>query len=131
MRVLSYSALAVTLLLPLVGCAGGPSSGAPPRDQNVITLAEIEATEAETAAQVIQQLRPRWMMRNRGVRTFGEGAEAYPKVITDESPPREVEFLLQIRKQTIQEIRYLDPREATFKFGTGYSAGVFLITTKR
>jgi hypothetical protein len=46
-------------------------------------------------------------------------------------PPREVEFLLQIRKQTIQEIRYLDPREATFKFGTGYSAGVFLITTKR
>ena len=131
MRVLSNSALAVTLLLPLVGCAGGPSSGAPPREQNLITLTEIESTEAETAYQLLQQLRPRWMMRNRGERTFAESGADYPKVVMDEFPPREFEFLLEIRKEVIQEIRFIDPREATFLYGTGYSAGVVKITTKR
>ena len=49
----------------------------------------------------------------------------------DDFPPREIEFLHQIRKETIREIRYLDPREATFKYGTGYTAGVFVVTTRR
>ena len=123
------------LLLPILvaSCSGGGSgSGSPaPRDNNVITLAEIEATDATTAYQIVQQLRPRWMIRNRGQRTFNESGADYAKVIVDDMPPREFDFLRELRRDTLQEIRYLDPREATLLYGTGYNEGVIKVTTKR
>jgi len=116
----------------LVGCAGGggPSTQTP-RDYNVITLEEIEATEAITAYQIVQQLRPRWMVRNRGDRSFAVDDSDYAKVIVDEMPPREFDFLRELRREVLQEIRFLEPRDATLLYGTGYNAGVIKVTTKR
>jgi len=119
------------LSLLLGSCSGGGSRSASPRDYNVITLAEIEATEATTAYQIVQQLRPRWMIRNRGQRTFSETDADYAKVIVDEMPPREFDFLREIRRETLQEIQFLDSREATLLYGTGYNAGVIKVTTRR
>jgi hypothetical protein len=116
----------------LAACAGGGGSGSPaPRDYNVITLAEIEASQAETAYQLVQQLRPRWMIRNRGDRSFSVDAADYAKVIVDELPPREFDYLRELRRGTLQELRFLEPREATFLYGTGYNAGVIQVTTRR
>jgi hypothetical protein len=112
-------------------CATGPSSGAPQEDRNVISLSEIQSTEAEDAYQIIQQLRPRWFVRNRGVRTFSEGNLATLRVVVDNLPPREIEFLHQLAREILQEIRFLDSREATFKYGTGHDAGIIEVTTKR
>jgi hypothetical protein len=120
-----------SLMLLASACATGPSSGAPQGDRNVISLSEIEATDAESAHQIIQQLRPRWFVRNRGVRTFVEGNEATLQVVVDNLPPREIEFLHQLARDIHQEIRFLDSREATFKYGTGHDAGIIEVTTKR
>ncbi|MFC1660157.1 hypothetical protein ACFL3S_01650 [Gemmatimonadota bacterium] len=122
--------LSAVLLLSLTACAGGPSSGAPPRDQNAISFTEIEATHAETAYQVVQQLRPRWMVRNRGQRSIEEGPSDFPRVIVDDLPPREFDVLRQLPKDALQELRFLDAREATFLYGTGYNAGVIKVTTR-
>jgi hypothetical protein len=121
----------IGLLLLLPACATGPSSGGPPRDQNLITLAEIEETQAETAYHLVQKLRPRWMVRNRGRRSVTDGPADFARVVLDDLPPREFEFLREIAKDSVHEIRFLDAREATFLYGTGYNAGVLKVTTRR
>jgi hypothetical protein len=131
MRAAARFLLIGPILFLASACASGPSSGAPPPDRYVITLAEIQATEAETAYQIIQQLRPRWFVRNRGVRTFAAGGEATLRVVVDELPPRELEFLYQLPREILQELRFLDAREATFKYGTGHDAGIIEVTTRR
>jgi hypothetical protein len=119
------------LLLLLPACATGPSSGGPPRDQNLITLHEIEETQAETAYHLVQQLRPRWMVRNRGQRSVADGPADFARVVLDDLPPREFDFLREIAKESVYEIRFLDAREATFLYGTGYNAGILKVTTRR
>lgn len=132
MRVPWTTALVLSIPALFTACATSTPPGiTTPRDPNVITLEEIEATQAETAYDIIQQLRPRWMVRNRGQRTFNETAADYAKVVLDELPPREFDFLREIPRATIREMRFLEAREATYLYGTGYNAGVIKVTTKR
>jgi len=132
MRVPWTTALVLSIPALFTACATSTPPGiTTPRDPNVITLEEIEATQAETAYDIIQQLRPRWMVRNRGQRTFNETAADYAKVFMDELPPREFDFLREIPRATIREMRFLEAREATYLYGTGYNAGVIKVTTKR
>jgi hypothetical protein len=122
----------VSLAAPLLACATGRGQGSGvQRDSNVITLAEIEATVAETAFQIVQQLRPRWMIRNRGQRSFAVSAADYARVIVDDMPPREFDFLREIRRENITEIRYLSPSEATLLYGSGYNEGVIKVKTRQ
>jgi hypothetical protein len=120
-------------LASLAACAGssGPGTGSASGNRDVITLAEIRETEAVTAYQIIQELRPRWMNRNRGERTFFEDGADFAQVVVDGMPPREFNFLHELPREVILEIRFLSPRDATFKYGTGYNAGVLEVTTKR
>lgn len=116
---------------PLVACAGAGGPGAvAPRDPEIITLQEIQATQAQTAYEVVQQLRPRWMLRNRGDRSFSEGAADFTKVSVDGMPPREFDHLKEISKTVLVEIRRLSPSEATMLYGTGFNAGLIKVTTR-
>ena len=132
MRVSLTPVLLVAFPSILAACGGGAAPGtAAPRDENLITLEEIEATQAPTAFDIIRQLRPRWMVRNRGQRTFNETEADYAKVFVDEMPPREFDFLREIPRGTIFEMRFIEPREATYLYGTGYNAGVVKVITRR
>jgi hypothetical protein len=128
-----WTPVAIVLISALLAACvqSTPPGVTTPRDQNVITLEEIEATQAETAYDIIQQLRPRWMVRNRGNRSFNTTDADYAKVFVDELPPREFDFLRDIPRATILEMRFLEAREATYLYGTGYNAGVVKVTTKR
>ena len=119
----------LALLAACAGSGSGPSR--PQSDRNVISLAEIEETEARDAYEVVQQLRPRWMVRNRGQRTMFEDGADFAKVVVDEFPPREFDVLREIPRETIFEIRFLEPREATFLYGSGYNEGVVKVITKK
>jgi len=126
------SVLAFSLLASLGACAGsGGGGGSSSGSRDVITLAEIQETEVGTAYDVVQVLRPRWMIRNRGTRSFGEGSADFPRVMLDDLPPREFNFLREIPREVLQEIRFLSAREATFLYGTGYNAGIIKVMTKR
>jgi hypothetical protein len=123
--------LTLTTLL-FAACATGRSrAGGPQSNENVITLAEIQTTEARNALEVVQELRPRWMKRNRGARSFADGPADFTRVVVDELQPDDFNVLEGIPRELIAQIRYLDAREATFRYGTGYTAGIIVVTTKR
>lgn len=131
MRNLNVLPLALLLSGLVAACATAGDQGPEGRNPDVITLAEIEATEARTAFDIVQQLRPRWTVRNRGSRSFSTGVADNTRVVLDDLPPREFDFLREIDREMIQEIRYLSPREATFLYGTGYNAGIIEVITKK
>ncbi len=121
------------LAVPLLGCASGPTSGAgTPRDSELITLAEIEATQAQTAYQIVQQLRPRWMAtQHRGARSFSSSQQDYVRVVVDDMAPRELAHLGEISRDALLELRFLSAREATLLYGTGFNEGIIKVKTRR
>jgi hypothetical protein len=121
--------LTVLIVMAAVGACStaGKSTGG---DQSIITLQEIQDSQAINAYQIIRQLRPRWMTRNRGQRSVFEDEADFARVKVDEFPPREWDHLREIPREAIREIRFLEPREATFLYGTGYNAGLVRVLTK-
>ncbi|NJD18192.1 MAG: hypothetical protein FIA95_02775 [Gemmatimonadetes bacterium] len=116
----------------LCACGGGGARGTETqRNLDVITLQEIEAAQVETALQLVQQLRPRWMMRSRGDRSLSTNEADRIRIVVDGMAPREFEYLAELPKGVLLELRFLPPREATMLFGTGFNSGVITITTKR
>jgi hypothetical protein len=102
----------------------------PRRDPNVITEAELVSRSALTARQVIEQLRPQFL-RVRGTTTLGNAQTSdVIWVYFDGTRMGTLEVLNNIGAHEIREIRYLNPSEATNRYGTGHVQGAILVTRK-
>lgn len=143
MRVrMSKTVTAVTLLASVACASGGGSSGGgstagrsrPTADRNVILESEINsrAPDAGTALQVIQKLRPE-MLRTRGTASPMDrtGESVQPKVYLDNIEYGTLSALTNVNASQISEIRFVNARDATTRWGTGHLGGVILIMTKR
>jgi hypothetical protein len=95
--------------------------------ENVLTAEEIAPHDMSTALELIQQLRPHWL-RTRGIRSFG--GPVFPRVIVDALTPQGISILETIHRDSILEMRYLTPQEATLRYGTGFPAGAIVVRTK-
>ena len=104
------------------GSAGGGGSPAPRRDSNVITAEEVAGANASTAFAIIRQLRPAWLMTRGGTE---------PIAYVDGRKYATLQDLENIGVELIREIRYLDSRDATMRFGTGHTAGAIEVITRR
>lgn len=115
-------------LLVLGGCAsaGGPASTSGNRD--VLTEADLSGMDELSVYGAIRRLRPSWL-RPRGQSTLN--ANEAIRVYLDGGFFGEVRALLDMPLQGVQEVRYLDSRQATLRFGTGHTAGAILVTSKR
>lgn len=128
----SWAPLALVALAgPLYACGGGAASEGSQRNADVIALEEIQAAQGGTAYEIVQELRPRWMTRNRGPRSLTDEPADYTKVSVDGMPPREFDHLREIPRNVLFELRLLSPREATFLFGTGFNVGLIKVTTRK
>jgi hypothetical protein len=132
--------------LVMAGCAGGGSSatsGSPrpvTRNSNLITQQEIAQGQYSTALDIVQSLRPEMMrtrastLSNPSTRT-GISAETASSinvvVFSDDTRLGEVGSLASIPAGTVQEIRYINARDATTRWGTGYGSGVIQVITKK
>jgi hypothetical protein len=99
----------------------------------VITEAEIGASAYQNALEVVQNLRP-GMLIPRGVGSDASGmtAASIPIVIyMDDVRLGEPASMVNIPASRVKEIRFMNSRDATTRFGTGHSSGVILVTTKR
>lgn len=91
----------------------------------VLTDAEITRGGTRTAYEAIQRLRPWYLSLTRARGASGERA-----VYVDGIRLGGLETLRGIPASDVREVRSLDAREATLRFGTGHSAGAIVVVTR-
>lgn len=126
------TALVFALGMFLAACGGGGGSSqatTTPRpvrgSSDVITEAEINAGVYQNALEIVQNLRPN-MMRPRA------GAGAQPvRLYLDDVRMNDLTGLATVPAGRVKEIRFINARDATTRWGTDHDSGVILVTTKR
>lgn len=130
------SILVMVAVVGSVACGGTRASQEvrPSGDRDVISEPEISsrASDAANAYQVIQRLRPQ-MLRIRGLASPMDrtGESVQPKVYLDNVEYGTLAQLQNVNATQIREIRFVNSRDATTRWGTGHMGGVILILTKR
>lgn len=138
-------AMVLATLAVAVGCSstGSVSETGAMRSMrgsaNLITEQEIAAGSYSTALDVIENLRPA-MLRPRAssltstaVAGTSQNMAASVNVIcyVDEVRLGETSNLRSIPAQQIREVRYINARDATTRWGTGHGSGVVQVITKK
>jgi hypothetical protein len=130
------SIVVVVALAASVACGGSRRSNdlRPSGERDVIFEPEISsrAPDAANAYQIIQRLRPQ-MLRIRGLASPMDrtGESVQPKVYLDNVEYGTLGQLQNLNANQIREIRFVNSRDATTRWGTGHMGGVILILTKR
>jgi len=114
-------------LLGIAGCAMPRPEATPPiASRDLLTGEEIRGTTATDAFEAILLLRPGYLRRH-GVSYVDSSPVVYIDGIRA-SDPREAHG---VRAAAIADIVFLNPRDATIRYGTGHTGGAVLISTKR
>lgn len=116
----------------LAGCARAAHTSTPPgaelrRDRDALTAEEIQASTHTDALGVVRTLRPAWL-RSRGPESFRGGAGVV--VYVDGRRAGGIGSLRELQAAAIRGMRYLDPAEATQRYGTDHAAGVIEVTSR-
>ena len=124
------------LVLVLAGC-GAAATASGGGNSNLITSEQLREADPEglSVYQIIQRDRPLWLRAGRGAPTLGNAAggavsSAFARVVVDGVAHGGFDDLRSMRGSDIDEIRYLNARDATTRFGTGYVSGAILVRTR-
>jgi len=110
-------------LIVLTACSSTQSASPKPRtNRNVITAEEIATISVSDAWDVVDRLRPAFLKTH--------GTLTPPVVYLDGMPDGELEALHRIQPASIQSIQFLDPLQATQRYGRAAGGGALLVTTK-
>ncbi|MEJ2186481.1 MAG: TonB-dependent receptor plug domain-containing protein [Gemmatimonadota bacterium] len=112
------------------GCA--TTQAGRPANANVITQEEIQKTPgASTAYDVVRLLRPQFLYR-RGVQSVRQPVDPSAGILVyvDGSRVGGVDELKSIPSDDVEEIRWVNARDATTMYGTDHGYGVIAVTTK-
>lgn len=101
-----------------------------PSSREVLREEEIAATSAVTAFDAVRLRRPAFL-QTRGPKSFTTIRSVYAVVYLNDMFYGEIESLNNIAALDIKEIQWIDPSDATIRWGTGHSGGVILVITKR
>jgi len=118
--------LAGLLSLLLIGaCASGGAEGRERRSANLISAEELaDAPTMGDAWEVIELLRPNWL-RGRG------GRGATPVVFINGQRFGDLSSLRGLPTADLESVRYINARDATVRYGTGYPGGIIDLRTRR
>lgn len=137
------------ILIATAACAGRsapPADGAPspaPSTRvmaDLITEAEISKTAYSNALEIVQSLRPNMLRVRPTTLTPTRDPTGFPDVAAsnagvvayfDEVRLGEVSQLSTIPTLRILEIRYINSRDATTRWGTGHGAGVIQVISRK
>jgi hypothetical protein len=130
MRILSV--LGLSTVACLFGCSSGHTNGAsaPPDQRSLITFAELQNLSAANALDAVQALRSNWL-RPRASTMRSGGGMTLPEVFVDHQHFGPLESLRQLRTESIQEIQFISAPDATTRYGTGHTAGIIYVITRR
>jgi len=120
-------------LIISIGCASGGSGGSSGRGYNpdVITRMELDKISQSNPSvyDAVGRLRTTWL-RPRTPASVQFNSDRMPKAMVD-NQQFELDFLHQMRIEEVQELRFVDAREATFRWGTGFANGVIEVISRR
>lgn len=120
--------LAVVSLLG-AACAVGARESGPSSTRNLITRAELDELNADDVMEAVSILRPHWL-RFRPMRTPGT-PNPVVGVVVDGQPRGSRSDLAQIPIGTVERILFMTAADATIRFGTGFTGGAIVVTTRR
>ena len=121
--ILSFLALA----LVTSGCASaGQGEGGSSGSRNVIDREALFDMEGMNAYEAIQRLRPTWLRARR----TGMGSPQLPGLVVNDQQS-ELYNLRTMRIEGIEEIRYVEARDASIRYGTGFPAGVIVVVQRQ
>lgn len=92
-------------------------------NRDLITEEDLAALPPSDAYQAVERLRPRWL-RRRGTSQLAQLR------IDGRLIPAGVTTLRTLRSDMIEEMRFIDSRDATTQFGTGFTGGLIDVKTK-
>ena len=111
------------------GCASWTGGDVAAGDRNLLTREQLEPVSFMSAYQAIQRLRPIWLRSDRGQDSFISQERRGLRVYVDGVLYGNLPSLTTLQVRDIQEIRFLDAREATMQFGIDHGEGVVLVVT--
>lgn len=125
--------LAAATVMALVGgiaCAstGGGSRASSGRDAD-ITREEWEATSVDDAMEAVSLLRPHWL-RFRPARTPNDPDPTVGVVIDGMARATRAD-LAQLPIGQVERISFLSAADATIRYGTGFTGGAIIVTTRK
>lgn len=120
-------ACAVVILAVFFAGAGCASTGNSDRgSSDVLTRTQLEAVDHLTAWDAVRRFRPLWLRPGRGQDTFSQD-RGLIRVYVDDVFMGGPEVLRDEDVREIEEIRYLDSRQATTRFGSDHPSGAIMI----
>ncbi len=119
-----------TLTLSACGTSGEGSRASLAKE--VLLAEEIAQSSAVTAYDAVRLRRPGFL-QTRGPKSMyaSSRSSVRPSVYLNGLYHGALETLNTIAAVEIQEIRYIDAKDATLLYGTGHVAGVIMVITKR
>jgi hypothetical protein len=133
--------LLCAIVLTVAGCGGGGGGATqasteprPTRGRaDLIAEAEINSALYQNALEIVQNLRPAMLIPRGTSPTARESSTASIAIVAYQDDVRlgEISSLVNIPASRVKEIRFLNARDATTRYGTGHGSGVILVTTKR
>lgn len=126
-RILTCATVIMAVILVAPGCASSGSSDRGASD--VLTRTQLEPVDHLTAWDAVRRFRPLWLRTARGQDTFNDDRGTI-RVYVDDVFMGGPEVLRDEDVREIEEIRYLDSRQATTRFGMDHPSGAIMITLR-
>ena len=118
----------ICLTLGMLACSASKGTNRAGYSRDLITKIDIDESTAKNAYELISSLRPHWL-RGRGTKSLKYQAQAsYPVIYVNETQYGDIDSLSRLSLHNISEIRYLNPGDATFRFGLDHAGGAILIS---
>ena len=120
--------LPLALALVAAGCASSTGGSSSRGSANVLDRETLASLERLTVYQAVQRLRPQWLS-TRGADSFYSDNSV--QVYVDDARVGGVEELRRYSTLEVDEVRFLDSRQATTRFGLGHPSGAIMVRTRR
>ena len=131
--ILRRFSMLVAIALPLLAaCAsGGNGSGTSAGDPDLLTAEQLEAYQHMNAYDAIRQTRPQWLRSARGRSSLREDNESMRglRVYVDGVLFGGASDLQRLEVRAVHDVRFLDSREATLRYGTNHAEGALVVRT--
>ena len=119
----------LALSVALGACASGGGSSPSRSSSARLTAAELEVDASQDLYTVIQRRRPQWL-QNRAPAT-AQGRQQISVILDGVRQQGGPEVLRSMRAGDVEEVRFLNARDATTRYGTDMTAGAIEVVTKR